>query len=549
MLPAPSRLLIFPMPLLLAASLVSCDQKARNEAIKAKSDLYEKEAKIEDLELEIKQLKAKADAGASKIESPIHEAVLEDLQKVQEENEDLKEKADELRKENEKLRREANAKIRGKAIGEEMAELQTRNGKTYRKVKIKSIDDYGVSILHEAGTTTLRHDTAPTVWVSRFSLIAEPQFKEPEESMTAAADEMPQETEPPAITPRPEADTASAKEQESAGEEIIRSKFGGILMIEGEKSKGTGFLAIADGQVFLYTAAHVLSSDRNFRITNSSGDRLGGLGTCQIAADCDLARIVVNAKPELALKIAPQGSAQVSKKIRAVGNNGGAGVLSILKGSIEGVGPTELEVTASVIQGSSGGPVLSAETGEVIGVVARGEAGRDDIWSSGTQFADVRRFASRLDRGIRWKTVTLESLQAEEQKLSTFNSRTRLMFALATLEPGQSGMRLDMRMAGGKGPTILAIFSQHRDIPAVRKLLDMNRTLDAKQLRTSEKDLLKLFVGYYSNLIAHFASDTAKFDPANFSFPNKKPAEQSKKWRQEASSLLRATANAMINAR
>ena len=88
----------------------------------------------------------------------------------------------------------------------------------------------------------------------------------------------------------------------------------------------------------------------------------------------------------------------------------------------------------------------------------------------------------------------------------------------------------------------MAIFNEHQNVAPVQKLIQMNRQLAERQLRSSERDLKKRFAGFYNDLIRLFANDTSNFEPENFSFPNKKPAEDSLKWRRDATKLLQAAA-------
>jgi hypothetical protein len=114
---------------------------------------------------------------------------------------------------------------------------------------------------------------------------------------------------------------------------------------------------------------------------------------------------------------------------------------------------------------------------------------------------------------------------------------------MASLQPGQNGLRLDMQLGGGNGPTIMAIFMEHQKVAPVQKLIQMNRQLAERQLRSSERDLKKRFAGFYSDLIRLFSNDTATFEPENFSFPNRKSAEKSLEWRKDANKLLQSAAD------
>lgn len=514
----------------LACALTSCNQESKREVKRAREEISSLESEIEELKSKtskLDDLEKKAAESKNKAD-----ATQKELEKTREETEALKNEIEKLRNENQKLQTEVTAKVRNRAVGEEHAEVVASNGRTYRLVTIRKIDDTGVSISHEVGSTTLRADTAPAEWVSRFKLVDEAALAA---AAAAAAPPVP-------VEPDPAAAKTSPKSGKSGKNQALLDKLGGVLLVENETSAGTAFVVAQDGTLYLYTAAHVLTGGAKLTVKNAQGLTLSNFGACQVATDCDLARIEVNVKPELALKVTKPGSITVGHDITAAGNSAGSGVVTLTEGKVAGIGPTELEVSAEVIQGNSGGPILSTASGEVVGVVTRAESGREDIWAADTEFAKVRRFASRIDRPVPWRTTSLETLQSENSRIATFNSRTRLVYAMASLEPGQNGLRLDMQLGGGGGPTIMAIFMEHKNVAPVQKLIQMNRQLAERQLRSSERDLKKRFAGFYNDLIRLFANDTSNFEPENFSFPNRKSAGKALEWRKDATKLLQNAA-------
>jgi hypothetical protein len=515
-------------PILASTSMVSCNDGSKAAADKAKQQLSDKEVEVEDLKGKIGKLEKEVEAGKKAGEKT--DATLKELEKARQENETLKEESDDLRKEIEKLKDEVTAKIRNRAVGEKHDQIASPNGKVYRTVVIRKVEETGVSFAHEGGVATLDENSAPAAWVSRFRLgIRKPEPPPPGDASPAPV--------AAASTPK----SSSGKSEKNS---VVRAKLPGVFLVQSETSKGSAFLVARDGSTWLYTAAHVLTEGKGLTVKNSDGAKLTEFGKCQIAEDCDLARIEVSVKPELALTVV-QAGAKVDQEIIAVGNSGGSDVLTLLNGKITALGPKEVEVSASVIEGNSGGPVMLADSGEVVGVVCRAEAARDDVWSADTDFAKVRRFATRIDREIPWRAAALDSLRTENERITKFDSRTRLVFAMAALQPGQNGLRLDMRVGGDKGPTIMAIFEEHKNVAPVQRLIQMNRQLAEKQLRSSERDLKKRFAGFYRDLLNLVANDTGDFAPENFCYVNRKEAELSMKWRKEATELLTAAANSL----
>lgn len=514
-------------PIFASACMVSCNDGSKAAAEKARVQLSDKEVEIEDLKGKIGKLEKEVEAG--KKDGEKNDTTLKQLEKSHQENETLKGEAEDLRKENEKLKDEVTAKIRNRAIGEKHDLIASPSGKVYRQVVIRKVEETGVSFAHEGGVATLDENSAPAAWVSRFRLgMRKPEPPPPGDAGTSAVA------------------TSTSKGSGKAGKDsVVRAKLPGVLLVQSETSKGSAFILARDGSTWLYTAAHVLTQGKGLAVKNSDGATLTEFGKCQIAEDCDLARIEVSVKPGLALSVVQPHGAAVDQEIVAVGNSGGSDVLTLLDGKITALGPKEVEVSASVIQGNSGGPVMLAETGEVVGVVCRAEAARDDVWSADTDFSKVRRFATRIDREVPWRAASLDSLRTENERITKFDSRTRLVFAMAALQPAQNGLRLDMRIGGGKGPTIMAIFEEHKNVAPVQRLVQMNKQLAEKQLRSSERDLKKRFAGFYRDLLNLVANDTGDFTPENFSYVNRKGAELSLKWRNEATELLTTAANAL----
>jgi hypothetical protein len=532
---SPRSFALLAAPIFASAGMVSCDDGSKAAAEKAKLQLSDKEIEIDDLKGKIGKLEKQVEA--AKKDSEKTDATLEELKKAREENETLKGEADDLRKQNEKLKDEVTAKIRTRAVGEKHQHVASPNGKVYRQVVIRKVEATGVSFAHEGGVATLDENSAPAAWVDRFRLGVRKPEPTPEPSVAVAS-------APTAAAPA--AARAPSKSGSTSGKDAaVRAKLPGVLLVQSETSKGSAFIVTQGDTTWLYTAAHVLTQAKGLTMKNSDGTAFTEFGKCQIAEDCDLARIEVSVKPGLALSVVPPLAAKVDQEIVAVGNSGGSDVLTLLNGKITALGPKEVEVSASVIEGNSGGPVMLSATGEVVGVVCRAEAARDDVWSAGTDFSKVRRFATRIDRQIPWRATTLASLGTENQRITAFDSRTQLVFAMAALQGGQNGLRLDMQVGGGKGPTILAIFERHKDVAPVQRLVEMNKQLAAKQLRSSERDLRKRFSGFYKDLLSLVSKDTGSFSPESFSYVNRKEAELSMKWRNEATQLLTAAATAM----
>ncbi|MFC7338397.1 serine protease [Haloferula chungangensis] len=359
---------------------------------------------------------------------------------------------------------------------------------------------------------------------------------ETEEASPAGADE----TGPNETGDEPE--VPSSKEKSVLAKDIVQKNFSSIAIIEGDAGSGTGFIINEGDATRLYTAAHVIAGNKRLTVKNSDGRKFSKFGTFEVAGNSDLARIQLLEDFKSDITIAKHGTAKVSAPLLAIGNSGGAGVLTVIEGQAKALGPDSIEVSNQVIQGNSGGPIFSGETGELLGLVTHATAAREDIWAEGTEFEEVRRFATRLDRPIKWRTMKIGSFLQETERMETFNRNTRILYAISALHPTQEGLRLDTRVSES-GPTILSIIEENKDVPAVSQLLDMNIELGDKRMRISENDLKKRFSRYYGGALLELNKDSKNFMPTSFSGYRQAEAKQALEWRTDAVNRVESATN------
>ena len=310
-----------------------------------------------------------------------------------------------------------------------------------------------------------------------------------------------------------------------------------VLIIEGDKSAGTGFIVAADDKKFVYTAAHVFSGNSKLTIRNAAGTTYRKFGELQAAEGADLVRLEILEEVKDFLEIVPAESPLlINTEIAALGNGGGNGVVSVESGKILGTSGDSLEVDAGIIQGNSGGPVVDQASGKAVGLVTHLTSERKDLWSEGTRQGEVRRFACRLNKQWQWKTMRIGAFLADSKSLEDFDELTRLCFAMVQLRPLTSGMRLESQLNGGV--TVLQILQKNQDNELVKSLISMNNDLAARKTSLSEADLKKRFRGLLGQAQSQAMKSRDSFKPQEFAWFHRNRATVSVEARKECLTAL-----------
>jgi serine protease Do len=317
-----------------------------------------------------------------------------------------------------------------------------------------------------------------------------------------------------------------------------------MAIITGDVSTGTGFFVKQDEKVYLYTAAHVLAGNARLTVKTTNGRELKKFGDFELAADADLCRLQLAEEFPAEFKLAQKNSSKVGDLIIAVGNSGGAGALTLLDGEVASLGPDQIEITAQVIQGNSGGPVFQGATGDAVGVVTHLIAGRKDLWAQSTKFSDVRRFATRLDRDVVWEKVPIGRFLTECKVLADYDRSTQLLYVISQLNPTQDGLRLNTRVTEN-GPTLLSVVQANEKEPLIAQLIEMNSKLGNKRFRTSEVELRRSFVAYYDAALKGLNQNNGALDASKFTGQNREKATQSIEWRTQAVKAVKAASEEM----
>jgi len=207
-----------------------------------------------------------------------------------------------------------------------------------------------------------------------------------------------------------------------------------IVIIEGNVGNGTGFLCVSEGQVWVYTAAHVLSGNSTVSVRDSKGRVYRDFEFIECAEGVDLVRLKPKDKGLEGIEIVSQQDApETGDLIVAVGNSLGAGSLSGEPGRILSIQENMWEVDAEIIPGNSGGPILSLDSGKVVGIVTHLIIAKPKNQEKPTQQIQVKRFAARLDKKWEWRKMPISRFVKEWQHIETMDRDSSIAWASSYL--------------------------------------------------------------------------------------------------------------------
>jgi serine protease Do len=206
-----------------------------------------------------------------------------------------------------------------------------------------------------------------------------------------------------------------------------------IVIIEGDKGNGTGFLCRSGDEVWVYTAAHVLSGNRTITVRDNTGRAYRDFEFLECAEGVDLVRL----KPkDTGLEgldlVLPDLAPKVGDVIVAIGNSLGAGSLTGEPGTIRSIQDDMWEVDAEIIPGNSGGPVISYKSGRVVGIVTHLTIALDKENSTPLGIdkkPEVKRFAARLDKDWKWRRIPVSRFVKEWEHIENMNRTSSIAWA------------------------------------------------------------------------------------------------------------------------
>ena len=224
----------------------------------------------------------------------------------------------------------------------------------------------------------------------------------------------------PVPTPAPAAPVPQAPAQTGTATsmQLVADYSSALVIIEGKKGIGSGFLCNMEGRTYVITNAHVVADNPGFKITSITG-KVFTPGASAVAVGHDLVRIEV-ADAGKAFDGIPNldASVKIGDVVTILGNPEGAGVVKPVEGKIVGIGPDLIEVDAPFVKGNSGSPIIHQLSGKVLGVATYLMERKVEQGAQGGVQVETRRFGYRLDGIKQWEQINWQSFFAQSAQLN-----------------------------------------------------------------------------------------------------------------------------------
>lgn len=188
-----------------------------------------------------------------------------------------------------------------------------------------------------------------------------------------------------------------------------------LMIIEGETGRGSGFILLMKDKKYIITNRHVITGAKNLKVRSVNG-YMPKIKSFELGVDADLVRMEIDENENVKFLVLSK-TIDMKEPVAVYGNSEGIGVVTEIKGAINGVGPAVIETTAGFVSGNSGSPIMNKK-GEVLGVATFATQNKMQDWvAQGTRFENVRRFGLRLD-SVKWFSVSSNEFCNQNQLLS-----------------------------------------------------------------------------------------------------------------------------------
>lgn len=325
----------------------------------------------------------------------------------------------------------------------------------------------------------------------------------------------------------------SRKEREEAGREAAEVHLGALVTITGDVSKGRGFLVKADGKTWIYCAPSILAGNSKLQVTQRAGAELEKFGTFQMAKDVPLARLEVLEEVEMALTVAEASELKSGAPLIGIGEDG-----TLVTGRSYGTEGPRLKADSRFLKCPLGTPVFNGESGALLGAMVEGEEEKRELWPRDDSYSyGARQAVIRLDRETEWQETSIAGFLEESKVLAEADEITRLILAFTTVRLNAGGANFDVGVGGTT--TAKEVLARHKDLSAVRSLLDADEWFKERAERASDQDKNKKLRSVYGDIDRAARRDTTRLAAREFSSYHAAAAKQSLEWRREAEQQLK----------
>lgn len=252
------------------------------------------------------------------------------------------------------------------------------------------------------------------------------------------------------VTQSADTDTAIDKKPQGTPSVSFSDVSHGIVFVENGESSGSAFIAEMNGKTYIFSNQHNFLGAKRIVMRSMTGQTLKPI-RFEYSRTHDLVRLLLPPEATEGLKILTfsQETPNIDDKIVIYGNSAGGGVATELDGKIIGVGPSDIEITAKMVPGNSGSPILNGKA-EVVGVATYATLGSNfergsayDKMYKGTRFSKVRRYGVRIPEDG-WISDNLSSFLRQTHRQKDMKN---YITAILTLQQYWTGSKAQDRAA------------------------------------------------------------------------------------------------------
>ena len=318
-----------------------------------------------------------------------------------------------------------------------------------------------------------------------------------------------------------------------------------LATITGDKTSGSGFVAVSGGKLYLYTAASVIAGNSRFSISNAAGTKFTKFGNLEVAEKTSFVRLELleSAATVPALHLADEDSRVAGDtQVCCLATESGSGSIVSERGVSQGQTDDGISIDPALLQGKTGGPLLESATGKVLAIVINpATEPQHQLWSepagSGQPGEAPPLRANRLNRRVLWKATPIGAFLADAKKIAEYNRLTGVAQALSVLNTSP-GLGLTTTISGSF--TAQSILAAAKDLPIAAEVINLRDDIASKHVRIGEADLKKRIASLMSSAMTQMQRPEAELVPAKLDAYHRPYAEESLTWRKDAMIRLKS---------